>query len=97
MSTGEIRVEEIEEYEFRKYFFNGKSFGSRHAAHTAQALRWRIEQLLKCLIKKRTLLLILCFISSLESINKYKAEEIMLIEVKLNAFEVDSRTMDDPL
>ena len=25
--------------------------GSRHAAHAAKALRWRIEQLLKCLVK----------------------------------------------
>ena len=28
---------------------------SRHAAHSAKALRWREYQLLKCLIKKRTL------------------------------------------
>ena len=29
--------------------------GSRHAAHSVQELRWRIEQLLKYLIKKRIL------------------------------------------
>ena len=29
--------------------------GSRHAAHTVKALRWRVDKLLKCLIKKRTL------------------------------------------
>ena len=28
---------------------------SRHAAHAAKALRWRVNQLLKCLIKKITL------------------------------------------
>ena len=33
---------------------NTKS-GSRHAAHAAKALRWRTEQLLKCLIRIRTL------------------------------------------
>ena len=36
---------------------------SRHKAHAAKALRWRIEQLLKCLIKKRTLSAWLCFAS----------------------------------
>ena len=29
--------------------------GSRHAAHAAKALRWRVDQLLRCLIKKITL------------------------------------------
>ena len=29
--------------------------GSDHAAHAAKALRWRLDQLLKCLIKEVTL------------------------------------------
>ena len=33
----------------------GVECGSRHAANAAKALRWRVDQLLKCLIKKITL------------------------------------------
>ena len=38
--------------------------GSRHAAHAAKALRWRVKQLLKCLNEKESLVQILCFMSS---------------------------------
>ena len=30
---------------------NDPKRGSRHTAHAAKALRWRVKQLLKCLIK----------------------------------------------
>ena len=38
----------------KRVLVEGKS-GYRHAAHVAKALRWRVDQLLKCLRKKITL------------------------------------------
>ena len=48
------------------YTSNNMAFGSRHAAHAAKALRWRVKELLKCRIKKKekeSLLILLCFMS----------------------------------
>ena len=36
--------------------------GSRHAAHAAKALRWRVDQLLKYLIKKNILFSVMVYL-----------------------------------
>ena len=38
--------------------------GSRHAAHAANALRWRVDQLLKCPYKENNSLLVMVYFMS---------------------------------
>ena len=64
--------EEKYDYSLRILFFTPKR-GSRHAAHAAKALRWRVDQLLKTSYKENSSLFVMVYFMSRSALGAWRS------------------------